>query len=114
MPTKVKVGQWWQSPHIHQAVFEIMRIDDKKVVWARQLDPISGLVVREDLLFGQLLLNDYPDGWDVSWICIKEVADLPHLSSRIERPCRNKWCQRMNDLGAKICWHCETENPTKG
>ena len=30
----------------------------------------------------------------------------------IERPCKNKWCGKLNDSGAKSCWHCELENPT--
>jgi hypothetical protein len=29
-----------------------------------------------------------------------------------EKPCKNKWCKRMNYTTETICWHCETENPT--
>lgn len=29
-----------------------------------------------------------------------------------EKPCKNKWCQKLNYTTDKQCWNCETENPT--
>jgi len=37
------------------------------------------------------------------------ISDSP---VRQEKPCRNKSCGRLNDLGVSTCWWCEINNPT--
>ena len=33
-------------------------------------------------------------------------------STITEKPCKNKTCGKLNDIGSKMCWLCLVENPT--
>lgn len=126
--TQVKVGQVWgcvlpQVPHFYK-VSKIGYDAGNRVAFAYEVDRITkqpihsmpvvlGSVSNQDLTFVGVGLgsSDWYIEHDVSDSIVPTLRS-PQPETRIERPCRNKWCGRMNDLGVKICWLCETENPT--
>ncbi len=124
MAIKIKVGQIWES-----TIPSLLRIEIKSLTIARfDAPPGEFWVYAKELPAGVnfWLANTDSNGenskWDSSWVLVQDVpeqipsreldGELDVSQKKAEKPCKNKWCGKMNDIGSKACWLCECENPT--
>lgn len=109
MAIKVEVGQVWVNqigwPDI---LFEVERLEHitlhaphRFAVYVKLSDKKNQSVSVSGFHFGETDVNCENSEWNNGWSLVAK-----------EKPCKNKSCRNMNDVGAKICFWCECSNPT--